>query len=90
MEKKQSELKIDKNAGEVLCDICEGEGYIRCKTKSSTGILSGDTVIPTKEAVKAYVDPPPCWKCQGSGKLDWISYITGNPKKPNHYGSSVF
>ena len=23
-----------------------------------------------------------CWKCQGDGKVDWVSHITGKPQKP--------
>ncbi len=32
-----------------------------------------------------------CWKCQGDGKVDWVSHCTGKPKKPMFdFGSSSF
>lgn len=74
MEKKQLEidLKVDKDAGEVLCDVCEGRGCIPC----------------TDQEKNFYNSSSICWKCQGDGKLDWLSFVTGKPKKPIYYGSS--
>ena len=29
-----------------------------------------------------------CWKCQGDGKLDWVSMATGKPTIPMSFGTS--
>ena len=59
--------EIDEDAGEILCDVCEGRGSIP------------DEYNPNFSSI--------CWKCQGDGKVDWLSHITGKPVKES-YGSS--
>ena len=53
--------EIDEDAGEILCDVCEGRGCVASEYD------------PNLSSV--------CWKCQGDGKLDWLSFITGKPVK---------
>jgi len=66
------ELEIDEDAGELLCDKCEGKGGNICNHPSS------DLTKP--QWVR-------CTKCQGRGKVDWVSHITGVPA-PKMFGFS--
>jgi len=70
-----SKLEIDESVGELLCDKCEGRGGTSYNEPSS------DVTKP--QWIR-------CPKCQGRGKVDWVSHITGVPKKPDmfHFGSS--
>lgn len=53
--------------GEVKCEKCKGTGY---------NLKAPDNNIPR------YQKLPPCPKCHGSGKLDWIENVVG--KKPKN------
>jgi hypothetical protein len=57
------ELKLE--PGEVICDKCDGETFIRYTEERGNGFY------PMKMT---------CPKCNGHGKLDWIENITGTQK----------
>ncbi len=47
--------------GEVICSKCEGEGWVK-----------KDAAFPSLPGFS-----PRCSKCNGQGKLDWVSNIMG-------------
>ena len=70
---------------DLRCDppeINEDEGEILCDKCEGRGC---DPIPPGAQGGMTSV----CQKCQGGGKLDWVSFITGKPKPPQfHFSSS--
>lgn len=65
-----------------LPEIDESLGELLCDECEGRGCLPSKIEdISTMQAR--------CWKCQGDGKVDWVSHITGKPVKPMfHFSSS--
>jgi hypothetical protein len=53
---------MELKAGEVICDKCDGDTFIKFTEERNNGFY------PMKRT---------CDKCKGDGKLDWIENITG-------------
>ena len=62
-----------------IAKIDESSGEVLCDVCKGTGCLSSKLQPNTTASI--------CWKCQGDGKLDWLSFITGKPKKKILNGS---
>ncbi len=73
--KKQQENKID-----YLDNLDE--------TEMICDKCNGKGIIPPKLNSNAW--PSICTKCQGDGKVDWISNIMGKPRNPQIYDTSSF
>jgi hypothetical protein len=58
------ELKLE--AGEIICDKCDGKTFIQYTEKRGNGFYPMKMVCP---------------KCKGHGKLDWVENITGTKKE---------
>jgi len=73
------ELKLE--LGEVICDQCNGETFVRYTEQRGKGFY------PMKKT---------CDKCNGTGKLDWIENVVGKEKStsnetiPNLYKYSTW
>jgi len=66
------------NPGEVLCDKCSGDGWIKRENKNENNSQFFDYLNII------------CDKCYGVGKLDWIEIIVGKEKpKPKDFNFKI-
>jgi len=72
----KSNIKL--NPGDVICNICEGKGFI---IKENIHDDDNDYLFKTVNNI--------CNKCYGAGKLDWIENVVGKmkPKKESFFKS---
>lgn len=56
-------------------DIDESKGEILCDE------CNGKGSVPSSPNKNYRVYRELCWKCQGDGKVDWVSNATGKPEK---------
>jgi len=75
--KKQQEREKNKSMDtkRKQLEIDESLGELVCD------VCGGRGVIPS-EITETITYQSICWKCQGDGKVDWVSHITGKPQKP--------
>lgn len=74
--KKQLEKEKSKSMDlkDKLPEIDESLGELLCDECGGRGCLPPEiNDISTLQSV--------CWKCQGDGKVDWVSHITGKPPR---------
>jgi len=65
----------------TLPEIDEEKGEVICDVCKGKGCMPSE--IDSIEVLQSV-----CWKCQGDGVLDWVSFLTGKPKKKQFYGTS--
>ena len=73
MFKKETMIDQNKNPRVYPPEIDEEYGEVLCDVCKGTGSLPSKIQPDTVASI--------CWKCQGDGKLDWVSFITGNAPK---------
>ena len=69
-------MEYNKNPKTYPPEIDEDAGEVLCDECKGSGCL------PITKNPQTLCSS--CWKCKGSGKLDWVSFITGKPS-PKKY-----
>ena len=76
----ESSLKLD--YGEIICDKCNGEGYIGIQSETEMIALESNGII-TKIPGQMKFEYVICPKCIGTKKVNWIENIFGKQQERN-------
>ena len=69
-------MKLNTELGEVVCPECKGIGNFGYEVDVQEVNMKGITYkIPGPKTNKI------CYKCQGTGKLDWVEAVVGKTPK---------